>query len=464
MSGLHYKKDGSLDMRYGSSKSYVSGGGSSSGPSSSSTSSSKKPANQKKSKSSTTYDPLIPRVAPVQITHWTQLKTPFPTSKCAKHLPSPASSTPNTTFTRSSLIAFPTSKDDRGGVTFNGHDYTASQYSQYLALLDTTYPAHNEDRRPATFEAKSIKMANLKNDRDSEISVSQCKSVGKKLCTKAHQFRLDRYGNVISAKATTGALTSYDIDHIFPWSRGGRTLPDNLEAIQTYANSSVKNSKLLQSLSLEKMNCGVTLQQLTDLMEYCGERARQEGDSRRDTTAYKEMVADWLTAGPFKKESLGGRWCEVTGKSAEETFEWLRYNSRHEVAARRQLERQPNMSKKLTSDNTPIELVVVQQTGCIELVIVTKQITEVTKRQSFTGESIWVRLGFSFTRKNKKLVKAVSNDGKRGDIMEEIRFILDDFKSFGMKEVDRRAKKKVQHGKRTSGSDMPPLMKRTVTA
>ncbi|GMI10329.1 hypothetical protein TrLO_g9864 [Triparma laevis f. longispina] len=422
---------------------------------------------QKKSKSSTTYDPLIPRVAPVQITHWTQLKTPFPTSKCAKHLPSPASSTPNTTFTLSSLIAFPTSKDDRGGVTYNGQDYTASQYSQYLALLNTTYPAHNEDRRPATFEAKSIKMANLKNDRDKEISVSQCKSVGKELCTKAHQFRLDRYGNVISAKATTGALTSYDVDHIFPWSRGGRTLPNNLEAIQTYANSSVKNSKLLQSLSLEKMNCGVTLQQLTDLMEYCGERARQEGGSRRDTTAYKEMVADWLTAGPFKKESLGGRWCEVTGKSAEETFEWLRYNSRHEIMKRRQLERQRNMSKKLTSDNAPIELVVVHQTGCIELVAdtVTKQITDVTKRQFFTGKSIWVRLGFFFYGgKNQKWVKAVSNDGERGDIMEEIRLILDDFKSFGMKEVDRRAKKKVQHGKRMSGSGMPPLMKRTVTA
>ena len=36
-------------------------------------------------------------------------------------------------------------------------------------------------------------------------------------------FRVDMYGNVVSIHASDGALCKFDVDHIFPWSRGGRS-------------------------------------------------------------------------------------------------------------------------------------------------------------------------------------------------------------------------------------------------
>jgi hypothetical protein len=78
-----------------------------------------------------------------------------------------------------------------------------------------------------------------------------------------NHFKCDRYGNVIclretaGGRANDGALTFFDVDHIFPWSRGGRSRLDNFEAVQCTANRHVKCDNLVQMLNPRDMNCGL---------------------------------------------------------------------------------------------------------------------------------------------------------------------------------------------------------------
>jgi len=68
-----------------------------------------------------------------------------------------------------------------------------------------------------------------------------------------NHFKSDRYGNVVclretvpGGRANDGALSFFDVDHIFPWSRGGRSRMDNFEAVQCSANRAVKCDNMVQ--------------------------------------------------------------------------------------------------------------------------------------------------------------------------------------------------------------------------
>ena len=54
--------------------------------------------------------------------------------------------------------------------------------------------------------------------------------------------RSDAYGNVVALHAKGDAVCSFDVDHIFPWSRGGLSVPENLMALYWGANRHVKVS------------------------------------------------------------------------------------------------------------------------------------------------------------------------------------------------------------------------------
>eukprot|EP00198_Chlamydomonas_reinhardtii_P014415 XP_001703752.1 predicted protein [Chlamydomonas reinhardtii] len=52
---------------------------------------------------------------------------------------------------------------------------------------------------------------------------------------------LDPQGNVVALAAANGSVCGFHGDHIFPWSRGGLTVRDNLMALQWRANILKKN-------------------------------------------------------------------------------------------------------------------------------------------------------------------------------------------------------------------------------
>jgi hypothetical protein len=144
----------------------------------------------------------------------------------------------------------------------------------------------------------------------------------------ASRFRLDMWGNVVSIEATSdGALTFFDVDHLFPWSRGGRSKMDNFGAVQFAANRWAKSDKLIPSLTCRHgeadrtNNClrGISQTQFYNLFDYAISRVRQDLDARnnkgikgKDKQALAkrgrkvlrreiEDVADWLTISPFNK-------------------------------------------------------------------------------------------------------------------------------------------------------------------
>ncbi|KAF5825426.1 hypothetical protein DUNSADRAFT_10179, partial [Dunaliella salina] len=55
-------------------------------------------------------------------------------------------------------------------------------------------------------------------------------------------FRVDVYGNVVALDAVPGSPAAFSMDHIMPWSKGGRTRADNLMALSEAANSAKSNT------------------------------------------------------------------------------------------------------------------------------------------------------------------------------------------------------------------------------
>jgi hypothetical protein len=115
-------------------------------------------------------------------------------------------------------------------------------------------------------------------------------------------FRVDMYGNVVADPDHTSdsALCWFDVDHCFPWCRGGRSVQKNFAAVQWDANRRVKSDKLIQTLHKDKMSCGLQLEQFEALMEH----VKNQDGRRRDTTADFDKVKYWLTTSPKSGKAL----------------------------------------------------------------------------------------------------------------------------------------------------------------
>lgn len=57
-------------------------------------------------------------------------------------------------------------------------------------------------------------------------------------------LRLDMFGNVVSKEAISGSLCFFNLDHLFPKSRGGYTVASNLVALSYVVNSRKGNAIL----------------------------------------------------------------------------------------------------------------------------------------------------------------------------------------------------------------------------
>lgn len=103
------------------------------------------------------------------------------------------------------------------------------------------------------------------------------------------EFRLDHYGNVLAFRAEKSSRTSWDVDHLFPWSKGGLSEPGNLRIILARANRVVKRDRFEALIKPERMQIGVSLQQLLDLEK----KYRKE----------PQLLYDYLTKSDKKIES-----------------------------------------------------------------------------------------------------------------------------------------------------------------
>ena len=113
------------------------------------------------------------------------------------------------------------------------------------------------------------------------------------------------YGNVVADPRdfSDSALCAFDVDHLFPWSRGGRSVRANFAAVQWDANRRVKSDALIATLDPDLMACGLRPAQFQALMEYATEFAGGKA-ARRDATANQDLVKHWLLSGPHKGAAL----------------------------------------------------------------------------------------------------------------------------------------------------------------
>jgi hypothetical protein len=114
------------------------------------------------------------------------------------------------------------------------------------------------------------------------------------------KFKCDMYGNVISIEADNNALTKFDIDHIFPWSRGGRSRRPNFAAVQCVANRAVKNDTILQLLDPAEMKCGIQVEQFVNFIDFTITQAAAIGKGRSNLQAELSQIESWLLHTPYK--------------------------------------------------------------------------------------------------------------------------------------------------------------------
>lgn len=91
--------------------------------------------------------------------------------------------------------------------------------------------------------------------------------LGSPWCKK---YRSDPYGNVVALEAAGEAVCAFELDHIFPWSRGGLSVSANFMAIYWGANRFVKNDKIPNALTedeIERMNCGLSVDSFIALVQ-----------------------------------------------------------------------------------------------------------------------------------------------------------------------------------------------------
>ena len=119
------------------------------------------------------------------------------------------------------------------------------------------------------------------------------------------KFRVDMFGNVIAdpESAAAKSVCAFEVDHIFPWSRGGRTLRPNLAPVQWGANI-FKSDKLLQGEELggggwALLRCGLPVQGFLALHDL------PEGTKGTNRRSEMGRLTHWLTNARSKGSACG---------------------------------------------------------------------------------------------------------------------------------------------------------------
>ena len=171
------------------------------------------------------------------------------------------------------------------------------------------YPSTQvEELKWKEFKKDWLKEALKTKDSSSQEGTEQKPRGYNSYISKFSKFRLDMYGNVITLPASVdgglasnNALTFFDIDHVFPFCRGGRSVKENFAAVQCVANRSVKSDNLLQTLSPRQMNCGLMATQLISMVEWVEEKF---GDERNTKNSLLDSIIGWLTKSPMNGDTF----------------------------------------------------------------------------------------------------------------------------------------------------------------
>ncbi|CAL8470412.1 g9954 [Coccomyxa elongata] len=68
------------------------------------------------------------------------------------------------------------------------------------------------------------------------------------------RYRSDPYGNVVALDARGSSVSAFEVDHTFPWARGGLSLPANFMALFWRSNRIIKRDKIPTAMTSEELN------------------------------------------------------------------------------------------------------------------------------------------------------------------------------------------------------------------
>ena len=121
----------------------------------------------------------------------------------------------------------------REKVAWGGQIFTQSEWRKTLLAWEKKYPKLKKhphetksDRTRATTDDAAIDFCFSKlrriNVRGTGLPVSLSQKIDEDFA-----FRVDPFGNVVCRHAHDRSMTKFDVDHVFPWIRGGRSIRDN---------------------------------------------------------------------------------------------------------------------------------------------------------------------------------------------------------------------------------------------
>jgi hypothetical protein len=425
-------------------------------------------------------EPLVLRKSTSSSTHfnhWMEVKAPFPNSACKDYLP------PNCTFTKNTLIEFAEPRDERGGVTWNKRDFTSREWEQQLQLWEETFPVVSQGKRPPYMEPAKEKEGALTKARENMTSFEKCANIPKYGSSKFLGWKIDRYGNVINHTAFNKSLTFYDVDHIWPWSRGGRSVNENFECVHYHANRTVKNAKLIQRLSLSEMQTGISAAQFDELMKYCMVRSKGERTHTHKAQVNKSLVLSWLVRAPDKGESIGVAWKDANLQTGEDMWNFLeeRFQSDTQkpppVKEQQPTRKQPPLVARAPAPASAAGKILVfhrlntieihKSPASFQIHTATGEKNRGTDRE---GKSFWQINGFSWDN-GLGWIRAVSSPADRQRVMKNIKSTVSEYTSYSIEEttVDEEERRRATNGKQVAKEKAPkalllePLLQRAAS-
>ena len=144
-------------------------------------------------------------------------------------------------------------------VYWGNRQYSVSEWNQQLNDWDNAYGSKEVFR-------KKISMDVIKECWRKLAPVFQpheyTQAGGKAI---AEQFRVDIFGNVVMMDAAKQSMTYMVVDHVFPHSRGGRSVIANYMGLHEVANL-IKSNHILQSLCPALMRVGFSTEDIRALV------------------------------------------------------------------------------------------------------------------------------------------------------------------------------------------------------
>lgn len=256
-------------------------------------------------------------------------------------------------FTNKTLSEMAVYNSDSCTYEWVNKSYSRQEWKQKCLSWDRNYPNIVErtgGEKRTLHETMSYRSSKTTNEDVIQWCWDSLSQSNEDIVSKfRNQFRVDMYGNVVARSASDGALCKFDVDHLFPWSRGGRSVKCNFSAVQWDANRRVKREHLIPTLSPGKMLAGISAPQFRALMELAQQRGGRA--QRRNIKFEEDRVVNWLTHGPKKSFAISNFQELVEGSTDGQTL-W-NFFEEHE---RRQLNQVDTNAVASTPERVPQSL------------------------------------------------------------------------------------------------------------